>query len=823
MFLPAVLFPASAVINVNYSTEVNAIDPRMLLGNNSGVWLDPAGYSANASRIAAAGSTFIRFPGGSVSNEYHWNGSGSYDADHVWHPSAASYSPGFVVEPNYRGSTSAGYGKPARLTDGDTSSNSQWRSDTTTASSAMNNPYVIVDLGSSQAVDQFKIFWGDTYAVSYDIQYWASGNWTWAVYQSPTDSWTTILSVTNGAGGTDVRAIPSTNARIFRIRMKTSSGIGYKMNEIQLWGGGTMKTVNVNNTSQSVTIASPTDKANTPIGWTPAYDFEGFMSFLNNLGPGSKGIVTVNFGTGTYEEAAAWVQYAKDHGYLSRISYWQIGNENAGLWEACGPVDAEYYALRYIKFVDAMKTVDNSIKIAGPVLGDATTASELYDGMSFMDKFFQVLQANGKLGYLDALDFHLYPDWQNNNEANSLSTPNNWASGTNYKSIVDSLMVNYYGNVNAKPVILSEYNSGSATVLSMSFMNALWITNWLGEYMKAFGPRACGNLWDIMNNDASTGNYDHGFMEIGAQTGAYKYQARASYWGMYIINNYFACPDEYGNTLVSASSNQTLLPVYAAKRNDGALSLMVVNKDKNNAYSSTINISGYTPDPSAELYTFAANASAPYYIQNYVWHDDATRSYADPDLPPLEAVYPSAAGSFSFNFPAYSISVFKFVPFGSTPTVTPTDTATATITPTLTVTKTSTQTRTATPTGTETKTATVSPTWTITPTITVSPTFTPASSAKTSYDRLYIYPSLIKLSASSKGLWFHNLTKHTVIKFYNINGEEIFSRYADTPQGDYFVKMVNTGDPNQFPPGIYVYMITSRGGLIATGKFAVVR
>ena len=76
-------FSTPAAINVDYSTVVNPYHYRMLLGNNLGYWIAPAAYTANTAKINAAGSYLLRFPGGSNSDNYHWNGNGSYDANNI--------------------------------------------------------------------------------------------------------------------------------------------------------------------------------------------------------------------------------------------------------------------------------------------------------------------------------------------------------------------------------------------------------------------------------------------------------------------------------------------------------------------------------------------------------------------------------------------------------------------------------------------------------------------------------------------------------------------------------------------------------------------
>jgi alpha-L-arabinofuranosidase len=97
-----------------------------------------------------------------------------------------------------------------------------------------------------------------------------------------------------------------------------------------------------------------------------------FFNFLKTTD--SEGLITVNAGTGTAEEAAEWVAYANQPQHLQRmadgvqapanIRLWEIGNElylpgNPG--EQKITVTPEVYAQRYLAFSRAMKAVDPSI------------------------------------------------------------------------------------------------------------------------------------------------------------------------------------------------------------------------------------------------------------------------------------------------------------------------------------------------------------------------------------------------------------------------------------------------------------------------------
>ena len=71
--------------------------------------------------------------------------------------------------------------------------------------------------------------------------------------------------------------------------------------------------------------------------------------------------ITANYGTGTPEEAAAWVNVREQDVKRSNVRYWEIGNENYGTWEADNntrPHDPVTYATRFKEYWRQMKAVD---------------------------------------------------------------------------------------------------------------------------------------------------------------------------------------------------------------------------------------------------------------------------------------------------------------------------------------------------------------------------------------------------------------------------------------------------------------------------------
>lgn len=111
----------------------------------------------------------------------------------------------------------------------------------------------------------------------------------------------------------------------------------------------------------------------------PKYDnhfgSDEFMLFINELGDVAP-YININLGSGTLEEAVEWLEYmngdeSTEYGALRaenghpepyNVKYWGIGNEIYGPWEV-GYSRPETYAKNYLKFAEAMRAVDPTIKL----------------------------------------------------------------------------------------------------------------------------------------------------------------------------------------------------------------------------------------------------------------------------------------------------------------------------------------------------------------------------------------------------------------------------------------------------------------------------
>ena len=69
-----------ATITIDPGAVVNTFVPKVMFGINSGSWVTQRDLQATRPKVQAAGNCFVRFPGGSRSDDYHWNGTGSYSS-----------------------------------------------------------------------------------------------------------------------------------------------------------------------------------------------------------------------------------------------------------------------------------------------------------------------------------------------------------------------------------------------------------------------------------------------------------------------------------------------------------------------------------------------------------------------------------------------------------------------------------------------------------------------------------------------------------------------------------------------------------------------
>jgi len=285
---------------------------------------------------------------------------------------------------------------------------------------------------------------------------------------------------------------------------------------------------------------------------------------------GTSPMFTVNFGTGTAEEAAKWVEHTNKK-KNANVKYWEIGNEIYGDWH---PQYAKYgadkghtYGKRAKEFITAMKKVDPTIKVG--VLG-------VLDG----EWNENVLKYTADVA--DALIIHHYPQhYGEENDFGLLASP----------QTLEPIFARVREAVKKSPkkdleIWLTEWNSVDFNPgpQSISMVNALFVADYLGELAKVGAGSA--QYWDI-HNDITPEGGDYGYLSRSYEELIGGNKPRPSYYGFQMAS------DALRGKLVESKSGDDNLTTYLSQ-NGKKKTLLVVNKNPYTAFKSTLKIPGFT-------------------------------------------------------------------------------------------------------------------------------------------------------------------------------------------------------------------------------------
>jgi hypothetical protein len=316
------------------------------------------------------------------------------------------------------------------------------------------------------------------------------------------------------------------------------------------------------------------------------YQIDEAVALARELG--AEPAISVRLMNGTPEAAANLVRYAnKTKGY--HIQFWSIGNE-PNLYSRRSDGIPGYDTTRYNRewraIAEAMRAVDPSIKLVGPDVtsivldpNDPVTRQ----ARAFLEEF---LRANGDL--VDIVSFHRYPFPVV--PSDPLPTKEQLlAASEEWDELVPLVRQIVKSNVDEdKPIAVTEVNSnwvavsgGEATPGTL--YNALWWGDSLGRMMR--------QGVDVVAQFLLTS-------QPGAAAGEMGLLARDEARPIYYVYPMYR---RFGQELVEASTDKELISIYAARRNDGALTLMVINRG-DQAQQLPVQLHGFTPSGTAEVY-----------------------------------------------------------------------------------------------------------------------------------------------------------------------------------------------------------------------------
>jgi hypothetical protein len=414
--------------------------------------------------------------------------------------------------------------------------------------------------------------------------------------------------------------------------------------------------------------------------WTWSSNVSNFYHLIN--GVNAQAIATVNYGSGTPEQAAAWVAYAnassallgtgndvtigvdvygidwKTAGYWSAmraasplgsddghnflrvshsapygIKYWEVGNECYGTWEEdyqALPWDPYTYATRAVAYINKMKAVDSTIKIGVVAVTGEDSSANGYSAhgaknpvtgvthQGWVPVMLATMNTANKLP--DFLIYHRYEQGPGaESDSGLLQMAKTWPNDV---ASIRGMLHDYLGASAAAGIEIdvTENNSvySSPGKQSTSLVNGLYLADSVGNVLQT----ELNSLiwWDIRNgpptlNNGTTldGNMSaslYGWRQFGdygilsspnSLTGETTYyDAYPTYYVMKLLQHFA----RGGDTVVTTTTSTNFVSIFATKRPDGTLRLLVINKNPTATYTGAITLTGYTPPATALSFSY---------------------------------------------------------------------------------------------------------------------------------------------------------------------------------------------------------------------------
>ena len=576
-------FAAQNVIEIDDTHPGIVIDKQNMMGADLAIWNPPSRYYDMTPALVDGGYTIFRFPNGSLSNDYHWNGAGKYDSTGLWTPSEESWAPGFLGETIYRGTTKDNYGFIRRSHLADNNMNTMWWGEIL---DPKDPPWVVIEFPEKKDLDSIIIDWGNLRPKSFDLSYWTEDYADYPGVHQHAENKLKRWGTVKVTGNQTKYKFPTTRARYVALKFKTTDlpSKGVQIREMKLFSGSDDLLAG----NEYKFFAMSTRNGDKPrTDWTNIkWHFEEFMTYINQLpklvnGQKAQAVICVNAGTSTSKEAAAWVKYANKVKKYN-IKQWQIGNELDGEWEESGPLSARQYAARFIEYARAMKAVDPSIILHGPLFSTHKMLQKgagLNDGKYWMAEFLRIVgeaeKADGKR-YLDVVDLHTYPYWapENLNAKDMLKASLDVAQNAD---TLNAWMNKYLEG--KRRVFLSEFSTSvQGTQIWMDYPQAAGIANIFAQYAVRFGDRFQALPWDAFGNVFEGPDHTWGTISMTAllKEGSWNRWASleptAEYFGVYMAFKRFL---ESGYAVVPAKSTTNDIAPYAICKGSNCNILLV--------------------------------------------------------------------------------------------------------------------------------------------------------------------------------------------------------------------------------------------------------
>lgn len=387
--------------------------------------------------------------------------------------------------------------------------------------------------------------------------------------------------------------------------------------------------------------------------WQWSTSFHQFAPLAKAVG--ADVIITVNYGTGTPNEAAAWVRDSNITNHYG-FRYWEVGNENYGTWETDTnnqPHEPYTYATLAAAYFQQMKAADPTIRIGVPVVDGETSYGNGYTNHTVVNPRTKakvngwtpiVLTRLKALGVVpDFLVYHSYPEYTGSeSDPLLLQYSTQWAHAA---ADIRQQIKDYYGSGgDAIELLATENNSnaGNQGKQSTSVVNALYLADSLGQLSRTeFNSYV---WWDLRNGADTSGSMDptlYGWRTVGdlgivdATTNTYP-----TYHAYKLMHQLLY----QGVSVLPSTTDHWSMSSYAVRDTNGSVQLLVINKNPTVTNLAMVSLSGFIPLTNGTV------------TQYGIPQDNAVR-YHSGWIGLATNTMTGMGTNFTFSFPPYSLTL----------------------------------------------------------------------------------------------------------------------------------------------------------------------
>jgi len=291
---------------------------------------------------------------------------------------------------------------------------------------------------------------------------------------------------------------------------------------------------------------------------------------------------TANVGNGTPEMAAAWVKYVNQTRKGPKVQLWEIGNEIYGDWHRFyakwGKDGGTAYGKAVREFVKAMKAADPTIKV---------TAVWMLNGAWNKAVFKECADV------VDGVNVHNYSQHALSENDDALLAASSEA--TSLIQGVKAQLAELGVKGKKYSIWLTEWNSVDQNPgpQILQHVESLFVADYLGHLAES--PVDIANLWVLYNGrDKRLGDYS--VLAPKGDPQGFNFE-RPAFWGFEMLSNTLR------GSLLEGKSDQEQLSAWMAKRPDGKIALVLVNKSFETDFKTTLEVPGLKGEATVDTLT----------------------------------------------------------------------------------------------------------------------------------------------------------------------------------------------------------------------------